>query len=130
MKNFIAPLHVVMSMALLLGYGWLIIRFSRKEGSDKTTGLEKGIAHLVRLFLLLIYLTGLLMTIPLYRKVNPLHHYAALLPVAVLFIFQMVPMLKVRNVYKVYGWMFLLLIICIMIIIAASRLSLTTTLKI
>lgn len=124
MEKLMTPLHSVMSVILLGGYGWLIYRFSRKDADADTTAWERGVAHLVRVLLLAVFLTGLLLTALLHRPVHPFHHYAVAGPIIGIFVLRLVPSFrKTGNIYRAYMWAFVFIALCVLAVAATAHLS-------
>ena len=82
--------HPILAIILLFGYGFLALQlFRRKE--EKLVPLDRFITQFVRIALLLAYFSGLVMSMNMHLWVNKWHHYASLIPVAIMFLFQFGP---------------------------------------
>lgn len=124
MEKLMTPLHLAMSVMLLCGYGWLIYRFAHKDADADTTTWERGVAYLVRVLLLAVFLTGLMLTVLLQRPVHPFHHYAVAGPILGVFALRLVPSFhKTGNVYRAYMWVFVFIALCVLAVAAAAHLS-------
>ena len=108
--------HPVLAALLLVLYFLLSYRFFKKgDGNPQPT--EVTLAQAARIFLLLIYLTGLIMNMNLKIHVYRNHHYASILPVFVIFIFQFLPGLFGKQLdNKGNAMMFLSMLVAILII--------------
>ncbi len=114
MTLLIKTAHPVLSGILFLIYFALFLRL-RKQNDLKP--LDTALAQGARLLLLLVYLTGLIMTMNLGIWVRSWHHYASLLPVGVLLIFQVLPNLFNRAMtVKNAIWMFAAMGVAVLII--------------
>ncbi|NIA30659.1 MAG: hypothetical protein GWP06_12205 [Actinobacteria bacterium] len=113
-------LHPIVAVILIAGYLYLGLRLLRKKEHHFTT-LEVTLSQVVRISLLLAYLTGLLMSMNLGLRVAKIHHYASLIPVAVIFIFQFLPQLLRREIgIKGAAWMFLAMFVAVLVIAVTS----------
>ena len=118
MKDLIVSSHTVIAIILLLSYGFLAFRLFRKTTIDP---LETTIAMIARIAFLLAYLTGLLISMNLKIFVPMKHHYASVLPVFIIFLFQFMPnLLQKERKTRSYAWMFLLMLIAIIVISVTS----------
>jgi len=116
----IRTLHPILAVILIAGYLYLGLRFLRKKERYLTT-LEVTLSQVVRISLLLIYLTGLLMSMNMGLRVAKIHHYASLIPVAVIFIFQFLPQLLKKDIgIKGAAWMFLSMFLTVIVIAFSS----------
>jgi len=116
METFLKIGHPVLAALLLVLYFLLSYRFFKKgDGNPRLT--EVTLAQAARIFLLLIYLTGLIMSMNLKIHVYRNHHYASILPVFVIFIFQFLPGLFGKQLdNKGNAMMFLSMLVAILII--------------
>jgi hypothetical protein len=104
MTMWIKTAHPLFSLVLFFLYLALAVRLKRQ---NDLRPLDTALAQAARLLLLLIYLTGLIMSMNLGIRVASWHHYASLLPVFVLLIFQVLPSLFGRGVHIQNAvWMF------------------------
>lgn len=123
METIITLSHTFLTVLLLAGYAFLGVRFLRKT-EDKTSVGERTMAQFVRVALLLLYLSGLLMSTNLQLSVHRWHHIASLAPVVVLLGFQFLPYLRKKpNGAKAYGVLFVILFVLILIVSATSLLN-------
>ncbi len=120
MPQATALLHGAATGALIIAYLWLVRRFWRKPSEEETTTLEKGVAHFARAALLFVYVTGVLLTAVARRDVSPLHHYAALLPAAVLLVYRLLPV-KSDNPYRGYAVLFAALTVAVVLTAVSIR---------
>lgn len=123
MSRFVILFHPILAALLFFGYFLLAIRFLDKK-KKKANALDKSLAQIVRFVLLLLYLTGLLMSMNLHIYVGNFHHYLSLLPVLILFAFQFMPSVFKKDVtIKDYAWMFVSMVIIILLVALSSRIS-------
>ena len=116
MTDILVHLHPVLAAAALVFYLILGVRLLRSSKEQLTPG-ETVLAQAARISMLLIYLSGLVLSYNLHLHVASGHHIASLLPVAVLFGFQFLPGLFNRQIsLKAAGWMFLCLFFAFLII--------------
>ena len=116
METFLKIGHPVLAALLLVLYFLLSYRFFKK-GDGNPQPPEVTLAQAARIFLLLIYLTGLIMNMNLKIHVHLNHHYASILPVFVIFIFQFLPGLFGKQLdNKGNAMMFLSMLVAILII--------------
>jgi len=123
MEQIMGIAHGILTAALLAGYLWLFYRFRRK--TDETViRLDRTLAQIVRFSLLLVYLSGLYMSVTLSRMVHPLHHILSALPVVVLLGIQFYPTLSKKEMtIKAYTWTFILMFFLILLTAISSTLS-------
>jgi len=122
MEKWIGASHAAATVVLVLGYIYLLLMFRRKEDSSPVTLGENIVAYLVRFVLLLLYVSGLILTTSIGRPVHRVHHYVSLLPVAVLLLFQLLPAFKrEKRSFRQYSWLFLALAISVIITALTSR---------
>lgn len=113
-------LHPIIAVILIGGYLYLGLQLLRKKERHLTT-LEATLAQVVRISLLLAYLTGLLMSMNLGLRVPLIHHYASLIPVVIIFLFQFLPQLLKKDIgLKGAAWMFLSMLFAVIIIAFSS----------
>ncbi|MBN1540860.1 hypothetical protein JW992_01860 [candidate division KSB1 bacterium] len=116
MSETLGLLHAVLAGAALVFYFFLGIRLVRRKEERITPG-ETVVAQAARISMLLLYLSGLILSFNLQRPVAFAHHLASLLPVAVLFAFQFLPaLLKKQLSVRATGWMFLCQFIAFVVI--------------
>ena len=116
MISSLTVLHPILTVLAFGIYAGLYIRFVRKP-DPRLSALEITLAHLARFSLLGLYLTGLLLSMNFHKPVHEWHHYASLIPVGVLFIFQFLPGMKNQNpTIKQVKWMFLFLALSMILI--------------
>ena len=110
--EFVKSFHPILALIMLVCYGVLAWRFFRRQ--DVPRPVDKTLAQVVRFSLLLTYFSGLVMSMNMGLFAPRMHHYASLLPVAVIFFFQFLPqtMGKALN-KKGYGFMFLAMFLCV-----------------
>jgi len=121
-EKLIVLAHPILTLILIFSYGFLAFRlFTRKELAP----IDSTLAQVARISLLLTYLTGLVLSVNLRHNVHPWHHYASILPVGVIFVFQFLPgAFKKGITIKSYALMFLSMLITVLIISAMSNLFL------
>ena len=123
MEQTISLSHIFLTILLLAGYGFLGYRFVRKT-ENRTNAAERVIAKFVRVALLLLYLSGLLLSTNFRVSVHRWHHIASLLPIAVLLGFQVLPYLRRKeNTANAYGKLFIILGILVLIVSITSFLN-------
>jgi len=83
MESFIETMHGVAAILLLLIYLLLAARMFRAK-VERFSSLDRAPAQIARLVLLLVYLSGLIMSYSLGRIVHPAHYVIGLLPIVVL----------------------------------------------
>jgi hypothetical protein len=114
MTMWIKTAHPLFSLVLFFLYLALAVRLKRQNDLKP---LDTALAQAARLLLLLIYLTGLIMSMNLGIWVPSRHHYASLLPVFILLIFQVLPSFFGRGVnIQNAVWMFASMAAAIVII--------------
>jgi len=119
MYQMMRALHPGLTILLLLLYTLLAWRWWTMKGAPPSP-LIKTLAHSARLMLLLLYLSGFMLFNGYRLPVSELHHYASLLPVAIIFLFQFLPSLFRRPLpekWQSVMWMCLFLTI---VVIAVS----------
>ncbi len=116
----IKTLHPIIAIILIGGYLYLGLRLLRKKESHLTT-LETTLAQVVRISLLLAYLTGLMMSMNLGLRVPAIHHYVSLIPVVIIFFFQFLPQYLKKDIgIKGAAWMFLAMFLTVIVIAFSS----------
>ena len=89
MQNLALIAHKVLSYFLIAAYVFLAIRFYIRR-RKKFEPMDATLSQTVRISLLLVYLSGLLLSMNYGNYVERLHHYSSLLPVAIMLISQIV----------------------------------------
>ena len=118
--ELIRTVHPILAIILFLGYGFLSVQLFRRK-QEKLETLDRFMTQFVRIALLLAYFTGLVMSMNMNLWVNSWHHYASLLPVAVMFLFQVVPQLIQKQInVRGYAFMFLAMFLSIVFISITS----------
>jgi hypothetical protein len=113
--------HPILAGLLIAGYIFLIIRLKRKN-SESLQPFEVAVAQTVRITLLLLYFTGLFMSINLRMYVTRVHHYSSLLPVVVIFAFQFLPTLRKKSLsMQDYLYLFTALLIAVVAIALTAK---------
>jgi hypothetical protein len=122
METTIKIAHPVLVLILIAGYAFLIYRF-RKSSSEHMQPIEITIAQVVRFALLLVYFTGLFMSVNYRMFVSKTHHYASLAPVLVLAVFQFLPIIRRKEHQPVeYFYFFSALLVTVAVISLTARL--------
>ena len=112
--------HPVFAIVLLVGYGFLAVRLFLQK-SENLGPIDRLLSQVVRISLLVVYLSGLVMSMNLGLWASKFHHYASLLPVVVMFIFQFVPQfLQKQTSLRGYAIFFLGMFLSILIISLSS----------
>ena len=112
--------HPLLAGAALLFTLILSLRLLRRS-KERITPAETVLAQAARVAMLLLYLSGLVMSYNLKMPVAFAHHLASLLPVLVLLIFQFLPSLRKTELsIRWNGWMFVGLFVAYLIISAAA----------
>ncbi len=115
MTPAILILHRWLPFILVPGYFWLFSRL--KTNKNQLEPLEVAVAQGVRILLLVMYMTGLVMSINLKRPVSESHHLLSLAPVVVFFVFQFLPQLLKRQITtRTLAFMFLALLLSVVTI--------------
>ena len=128
MQNYIASTHWIATLALMALYLILAIRFFQKKNND-ITALDSGLTQIARFGFMLVYITGLFMSVTLGRLVHNAHHVISLLPVLVIFGIRFLPTFtKKENSATTYAWMFIFMFILMLIVGITSKLSILPTL--
>ncbi len=123
MFEIAAKAHPILAVILLLLYLYLGIQFYRKRNGN-VDALELTVAQFIRIPFWLVYLTGLLMSMNARLSVENLHHYASLIPVVVLFAFQLLPSLLKKEVsIKNYAVMFFVMFFAVIVISLSARMN-------
>ena len=116
-------MHGIGTIALLLLYLILALVLFRKKESGIGI-LSKALAQVARFALLLVYLSGLFLTVTLGRIVNNAHHVLSALPVIA---FLLIPFLtghfQKEQKNKVYAWLFAILFLLILFTAISSYLT-------
>lgn len=108
-------LHRLLPFILSAGYIWLFFRLRKNRKQPEP--LDVAVAQGVRVLLLMMYLTGLIMSMNLKMPVANSHHMLSLAPVVVFFIFQFLPQLLKRQISaRTLGIMFLTLLVSVVLI--------------
>jgi hypothetical protein len=116
MLSWIGPAHHVLAIVLLVLYALLSYRLWTKS-EEELTSLESTLIQTARLLLLVIYLTGAILSINMGVHVARIHHWVSLTPVLILFFFQFLPgLLRKGPGTRFYAIMFLLMALTIIAI--------------
>jgi len=123
MEQIILLSHRILPILLVIGYAILFIRFFRNPHGDPAP-VDTVIAYAMRYLLVLLYVSGLLMSYYLGLLVNRVHHVLSLIPLIGLIFIRYIPKLFRKGLYlKTYAWFFLALFIFIIVISLTARLS-------
>ena len=116
MSDFVRLTHPILAVILIAGYAAMAWRlFTRKSGEFDV--LDVTLAQVARIGLLLTYLTGLILSMNFNRFVHKSHHYTSLIPVAVMFVFQILPRMLNKSLgVKGYAWMLALMFVTVAVI--------------
>lgn len=112
MDNLITTGHCILPVVLVLGYAVLAVRLLR-AGPREPAFFEKFLAQIVRFSLLLQFVTGIVLSLNMHVWVSPWHHWACLVPILVLVVYQVIRMthqISLKNYARVF------LIMCISIV--------------
>ena len=121
MYEFIIRAHPLLVVVLIAGYVFLIYRL-RRHKDDGLQPVDVAVAQAVRISLLLVYFSGLYMSINLRLGVARVHHYASLIPVVVLFLFQFLPTIRRKSMQtKDYLYLFSALLVTVIAISLTTR---------
>ena len=123
MENYIETGHSIGTAVLLVLYLVLsILLFNNKSG-----GLGAGnraLAQAARFTLLIVYISGLFLSITLGKIVHNAHHVLSVLPIVVLFSIRFLPdRFQSENKNRYYAWLFAALFILTLIAGISSRLN-------
>ncbi len=123
METWVVRGHAVLAILLIFLYIAIIIRLFRGKAETATAG-ERAMGHVARLSLLLLYVTGLLMSVQFNIFVSPVHHYASLLPILVILLFQFIPALRGQgDSPRAQAYTFIAMLIAVSLIAASAHLS-------
>jgi FtsH-binding integral membrane protein len=112
--------HPILAGLLIAGYLFLMFRLRHKN--EDLQPFEVAVAQAVRIMLLLLYFTGLFLTINMRLYVNRTHHYASLIPVVVIFAFQFLPTIRKKSLStKDYFYLFTALLIAVVVIALTAK---------
>ena len=114
-------IHPIIAVILMVLYFGISLRLFIKK-KQQIEPIDLTLAQLARIALLFIYLNGLVLSMNMKIPVNREHHYASLIPAAVMFVFQFLPK-KVKHKLGIKGYaiMFLLMGIAVIIIAKSGR---------
>ncbi len=116
MLSWIEPAHALLAVILLVLYVLLSFRLWKKS-EEELTSLEMTLIQAARMLLLVMYLTGAVLSINMGVHVARIHHWVSLVPVVILFFFQFLPgLLKNNPGTRFYAVMFLLMALAIVAI--------------
>ena len=123
METWIVRGHAVLTVLLIFLYVSIIIRLFRSK-AETPTAADRTMGHVARLSLLLLYITGLLMSVQFNIFVSPVHHYTSLLPILVILLFQFVPAMRGRgDSPRAQAYTFIAMLIVVSLIAASAHLS-------
>lgn len=113
--------HPVIAIFLILVYGYLAFRlFVRK--AEELSPVDRFLSQVARFSLLIVYFSGLVMSMNLKLWAPKFHHYASLFPVVVMFLFQFIPQfLQKQIIIRGYAIYFLGMFIAILLISLSTR---------
>ncbi len=122
MQKLVIVVHPLLTVLLIVTYGFLAYRLLTRK---KVSPTDSTLAQVARISLLLTYLSGLVLSMNYGRYVHPWHHYASILPVGVIFVFQFLPGAFKKGVtIQNYALMFLFMLLTVIIISFFSNLFL------
>lgn len=90
MVEWMRWLHIISAGLLIVIYGLLACRWGTRK-QPASSAFYRTLSHTGRLILLWEYLNGFILFNSYRLPVSDRHHYASLLPVAVILIFQLLP---------------------------------------
>lgn len=123
MENYIVPAHLGLTLITMALYLLFAIRFFRKKDIDISAG-ERTLIQVARYGLLMLYLTGLFMSVTFGMSVHKLHHAISILPAILVVGIRYLPVLTRRdNSARTYAWLFAILFVLMLVIGATSRWS-------
>ncbi|MBN1482905.1 hypothetical protein EH223_13305 [candidate division KSB1 bacterium] len=123
MLNYVAPAHLFLTVILALLYVYLAIRFFRNKNS-KSASFDRFLAHIARYILLVVYVSGIVMSVSMGMMVSRIHHVISLVPALLMVGIRYVPLVTRRaNTLKLYAWLFVFLFILMIVLGVTSRLS-------
>jgi hypothetical protein len=121
MNTTIKIAHPVLVLILIAGYSFLIYRLYKKKNQDMQP-FEVMVAQVVRIAFLLVYFSGLVLSVNFRLPVSRVHHYASLVPVVILAVFQFLPFIRKKNVQTTeYFYFFIYLLIAVLVISVTAR---------
>jgi hypothetical protein len=113
--------HPILTILLLFLYAVLAWRWWTLQ-DQKLSPWFKTLHHITRFLLLLMYMNGLLLYMLMRLPIPDWHHYASLLPVAVIFIFQFLPSVLRRPITsRGQSFMCLAMLVSLVLIAISSR---------
>ena len=122
MEKYLLPLHLILTLVLMLLYLYFSIRFFRKTNIDISVG-ERLLVQLARYGLLTLYFTGLFLSVTYGFMVHKLHHAASIFPALIVVGIRYVPLVTKReNSPRTYAWMFAILFVLMLLIGLTSKL--------
>ena len=99
--------HRILAVVLIVGYAILAFRFLR-AGDRAPTFFETILAQIVRFSLLLEFVTGILLSLNYQIRVSSWHHWACIIPVLTLAVYQIFRMTRSVSL-KHYARVFLIM---------------------
>ena len=123
MEKYIELSHFWGTLVLLSLYLLLAILLFRKK-ENGIGGLNRMIAHIARFALLLVYLSGMFLSVTLGRIVHVAHHVISALPILVLVGHRYLPeRFKSENSNRTFAWIFAVLFLLVLVTAVTSRLN-------
>ena len=116
LEHIVKICHPILTVILIVSYSLLAIRLFPKGKTDLGP-MEIALAQVARFSLLLTYLTGLILSMNFKFDIAKIHHYASMIPVAVIFFFQFLPgALKKSVSIRGYAFMFSSMLFAVILI--------------
>ncbi|MDZ7725742.1 MAG: hypothetical protein U5R06_23675 [candidate division KSB1 bacterium] len=106
--------HRILAVVLMIGYAVLAFRFFR-AGERVPTFFETMLAQIVRFSLLLEFVTGILLSLNYKIQVSSWHHWACIIPVLTLAVYQIIRMTRSVSL-KNYARVFLIMCAAVLLI--------------
>jgi uncharacterized membrane protein SirB2 len=123
MENYIVPVHIGLTLVTAALYLFFTIRFFRNQDDKIRTG-DRVLIQVARYTLLMLYLSGLFMSVTFGMDVHKLHHVISFLLAIIVVGIRYLPLLtKRQNSLRTYAWMFAILFVLIFVTALSSRLS-------
>ncbi|MBN1560406.1 hypothetical protein JW998_09160 [candidate division KSB1 bacterium] len=123
MEHSIVPVHLILTLGIAALYLFFAIRFFREQ-DDKISAVDRALIQVTRYALLMLYLTGLFMTVTFGMTVHKLHHMISILPAIGVVGIRYLPLLTKRpNTLRTYAWTFAILFVLVLVTALSSRWS-------
>lgn len=123
MERYIELLHPIGTLALLIIYLVLAISLYRRK-KQGIGGINRALAQLGRFGLVVVYFSGLFLSITLGRIVHTAHHILSALPILALYLIRFLPeRFTTEKANKTYAWFFAILCLLLLLVGITAHLS-------